>query len=644
VSLLARLLPARDAATETPAPGDGQQYVAPRGLTDGVWSVKGVWRRMATLLVDYHWYILAGAGVVAFILGCIGWWQFLPTVNPDHRPVNFSDVAYWSFKDFLMNAPAQPGLPVALDVARYLAPVVAGWAGLSALGLLFRDRVQQMRIPMMRGHVVICGLGNYVGVLFVRHLRDKRIRVVVVEKDATNPNIELCRSIGAPVIVGDAQRLKTLQAAGAQRASRVLAVADDDAVNTQIVATWRELPGRRSRPLGCLARIADPDFCGLLRIQEAQRGDPELSADFFNIDEIGARLLFAQFPIATQCEQPHILVAHLDPLGIWLVYHAARTWCENRGKKTVPLVVTVLDENPEERINALKSQHPELKTVCDFKMFRATAEDIRERLPDHHLDAATPHISRAYVTAYRDQQAFETGLRLHQELHKLDPTVPVVVALSRPHGVAGLLGDVKKAGALEHVEVFATMEQACTVDLVRGGSFEPIAEGIHQRWREEQIKEHKPAPLWNELDESRKESSRAQAGHIAVKLRMEGYAATPLRDWNATDFQFSRDEVERLGEAEHDRWNRERIADGWTLAPERNVARKETPYLLSWPQLVNDYPDIAEYDRIFVREIPKLLASVGLQVITTTTATRTPDSAQTASAPVQVAPDLARGR
>ena len=177
---------------------------------------------------------------------------------------------------------------------------------------------------------------------------------------------------------------------------------------------------------------------------------------------------------------------------------------------------------------------------------------------------------------------------------------------------------MKKSGALAHVEVFPTMEKACTVDLVRGGSFEPVAEEIHEQWRKEQIKERKPAPLWDELDESRRESSRAQARDIATKLRMTGYAVTPLRDFNADSFRFSDDEVEVLAEAEHARWNRERSADGWKLAPVKNVDRKETPYLVSWPDLLRDYPDIAEYDRVFVREIPKLLASVGLQVISTT--------------------------
>ncbi|MGO9252243.1 MAG: NAD-binding protein [Mycobacterium sp.] len=632
---------------------DAQRRGDPGGLTGGRWSFRSGGRWLVSLLADYQWWMLGGAGVAAFVLGCIGSWHFLPKAYPQTH-TNFIDAAYLSLKGFVINSTEVPGAPWQLDVSRYVAPVVTGWAGISALGLLFRDRVQQLKIPWMRGHVVICGLGEHVGIEFLRHLREARIRAVVVELNADNPGIGLCRSLGAPVIVGDAQRLKTLQAAGAHNARRVLAVTDADAVNTQIVATWRELPGRRSRQLGCLAKITDPEFCSMLRIQEAQRG--EGSVDFFNIDEISARLMLKQFPLVTDCAQPHILVAHLDPLGVWLVYHAARVWHEHRrevakrdvvGDKTAPLMVTVLDHKPEERIQALKSQHPELKNICDFKAFRPTAEDIRERLPGHHRDPATPHISGAYVTAYDDQQALETALRLHDQLHQLDPLVPVAVALSHSHGMAALLGDVKKAGALAHLEVFPAMERACTVELVWGGSFEPLAEDIHERWRTHQLKEHKPAPSWEGLDEPRKESSRAQARDIAAKLRSIHCAIAPLQNWNTTkDFTFTEEEVEKLAIDEHNRWWCERLADGWKLIPmpvgkdeaetkrllEDARRRKESPYLIGWDDLLDRYRDIAEYDRIFVRGIPEQLGAVGLQVIRTDTAAAVPAGEQVSTA------------
>ncbi len=560
-------------------------------------------RSFARTLADYRWYVVGAGGIAAFVLGCIGSWQFL------HHPAP-TDVAYLSLRLFFMETSAgdHTHVPVSLDIARFLAPIVAGYAGLIALVSLFRDRVQQMRIPLMRGHVVVCGLGD-VGSVFLRHLREANDRVVVIESDAANPNVELCHSLGVPVIVGDAQRERTLQAAGVQRANRLLAVCPKDAVNTEIVAVADQLAsGRSSGVLSCLARIGDPELCALLRIREAERAGAVSALDFFNTDEISARLLLDDFPIDTELDRPHILVGDLDVLGAWVVYHAARDWYERRGDTTTPLVVTVVDNEADHRVQSLLSHYPALERVCRFIPLPASVSRIH-RLRAHHADVAAPPLTRAYVTAYRDEQAVELALQLR---HELDADVPLVVGLARAQGVSRLFDGFGSAGSL-NIDVFPTLERTCTAELIRGGSYEAMARAIHRRWRAEQRASGKPAPSWSELDESRKESSRAQARDIGVKLRVIGCDIVPLRDWDASEFAFSDDEIEILAIAEHDRWMADRRADGWSLG-DKDIARKKTPYLVPFAELPDD---IAEYDRIFVREIPALLASAGLQVIRT---------------------------
>jgi hypothetical protein len=191
-------------------------------------------------------------------------------------------------------------------------------------------------------------------------------------------------------------------------------------------------------------------------------------------------------------------------------------------------------------------------------------------------------------------------------------------------------------GSLVNIDVFSTMERTCTAELVQGGSFELMAHAIHERWRDEQRDAGKPDPTWQNLDRSRKESSRAQARDIPVKLRMVGCVITPLRKWGAKDFEFSPAEVEMLAEEEHERWNREREADGWKLVVlpkvdspkeaerirEEAKARKESESLVPWEEMRHEHPDIAEWDRVFVRAIPAILASAGMQVVRTTELTQ----------------------
>lgn len=559
-------------------------------------------RSMAHTLSDYRWVLLGVAGAVAAVLGWIGFRDYL--THP-----SAGDLVFNTFKLFLFSAPTGPGLPIALDVARLLAPLVAGYATLSALARLFSDRIQQMRIPMMRNHVVVCGLG-FSGSVFLRKLRDADVRVVVIEIDPANPLIELCRSLRIPVVVGDAQLERTLRGAGVHRASRLLAVCPNDAVNAEIIAVARRLAVSRPRvELRCLARISDPDLCALLRVQEANLpANSTSSLDYFNTDELSARLWLDEFPVADGQGAPHIVVDRLDALGRWLVLHAAWSWYAERGD-SAPLWISVVDDDAEARVRGLIQQCPDLEQVCRFRTSSQASHDVRRMLTGAGADGA-PAFTRAYVSAYRDEEAIESALALGQELTHVTEDVPLVVALSRSYGVARLIEDGSSAGELHNVDVFRALDRTCTIELVQGGSYERIAEAIHRRWRGLQIAEGKPAPAWRELDDSRRDSNRAQARDIVAKLHRIGCTIGPLRDWGAAQFEFTKDEVEELAVAEHDRWVAERIASGWRPGP-KNVEQRITPYLVPFDELP---ADIADYDRSAVLGIPGALASAGLQI------------------------------
>ena len=54
-----------------------------------------------------------------------------------------------------------------------------------------------------------------------------------------------------------------------------------------------------------------------------------------------------------------------------------------------------------------------------------------------------------------------------------------------------------------------------------------------------------------------------------------------------------------------------RTAAGWTYAPRKDVEGRQSPYLVDW----DDLPDRArEWNRSATRDIPGLLASVGLAI------------------------------
>jgi uncharacterized membrane protein len=114
---------------------------------------------------------------------------------------------------------------------------------------------------------------------------------------------------------------------------------------------------------------------------------------------------------------------------------------------------------------------------------------------------------------------------------------------------------------------------------------------------------------WDELPEEFKESNRAQARQIGEKLAAIGCLMVPVFD-PTLDFAFDDGELQLLARLEHDRWMKERTAQGFEPGPARSGRMR--PDLVPWERL----SDEARARNIqAVRRIPEMLARVGFQVL-----------------------------
>jgi hypothetical protein len=116
---------------------------------------------------------------------------------------------------------------------------------------------------------------------------------------------------------------------------------------------------------------------------------------------------------------------------------------------------------------------------------------------------------------------------------------------------------------------------------------------------------------WPRLPESLRRSNRDQALDIEPKLAAIGCAVTPSPTATAVT-ELSEAEVEVLARVEHDRWIRQRLADGWSPGPDRDHAARRTPYLVPWAELSEA---VRELDRDAVRAIPNVLAEAGFTIV-----------------------------
>ena len=140
---------------------------------------------------------------------------------------------------------------------------------------------------------------------------------------------------------------------------------------------------------------------------------------------------------------------------------------------------------------------------------------------------------------------------------------------------------------------------------------EAVARYFHNDYRRRQRQRKSfgdPAlARWEELPPALRASNLAQADDIPNKLALIGKRLARGGDL----LGLSPEQVERLAEVEHGRWNFERLAAGWRAGP-RQVGRSTSPDLIPWTELPHD---VREYDREAVRNIAPALADAGWGVV-----------------------------
>lgn len=142
---------------------------------------------------------------------------------------------------------------------------------------------------------------------------------------------------------------------------------------------------------------------------------------------------------------------------------------------------------------------------------------------------------------------------------------------------------------------------------------EALARQIHEDYNRVQLERHPEKPLeyptWESLPDTLKQSNLRQAQTIGEKLRRINCCVDSAD--KGTPYTLTEADVEYLARYEHDLWVAERRESGWQYGAVKDAARKITPYLVPYEALSEE---IKELDRDTIRNIPHLLARVGLAV------------------------------
>lgn len=112
------------------------------------------------------------------------------------------------------------------------------------------------RIPGLRGHVVLVGLGA-VGMHVLEGLLERGREVVVVERTESNSYVAQARSHGVPVVLGDATRSQTLDSVNLSSAAAVAILTSDDLTNIETGLAVRDRLEERWSTVPVVLRVFD---------------------------------------------------------------------------------------------------------------------------------------------------------------------------------------------------------------------------------------------------------------------------------------------------------------------------------------------------------------------------------------------------
>jgi len=577
------------------------------------WSkhVRHKWR-------DCQWYVVGVLWLVAFWLGFAGLVKYFAAQGQTR---SLLDILYLTLQLFSMRCSAVTPFGWELEVARFLAPAVAGYTALRALAVVFCYRLQSLRVRFIRNHTIVCGLGR-TGLLLARGFLERGEKVVIIEQEEGNDYIEPCREGGAIVLVGSATDPEMLRRAAVHRALHVISVCADDSTNAEVAVRVRDMAGRdRGWTLTCCVHVVDPRLYSLLRERElVLELDRPYRLEFLNIFDRGAQLLLDQYPsMAAKTEancRPHVVVVGLGRMGESVVLHLARSWWSQRNQGGEQPRITVIDLDAQRKVESLCLRYPQLEKACELD---AGQMDIRwpEFQQASFLFNADGRcdVTAVYVCLDDDSLGLRAGLTLLQRMR--GHHIPIVVRLERETGLATLLPEAEQS-AFQDLHAFGLLDRTCQPELILGGTHEILAHAIHEDYVQRQSElghtlERNPSLVpWDELPDELKESNRKQADHICVKLQAIGYGVAPLTDWDAEQLHFSTEEIELMAQMEHQRFVEERLCAGWTYAAgAKDMERKTSPILVPWNELTESEK---EEDRDAVRGLPRFLARAGLQV------------------------------
>lgn len=596
--------------------------------------VRSIWRdRGAPVWKQFRPIAIVGLAATVLVLGTIGFQEY----QRIHHGTSYSvlDALYRSLQLFGFGGNLDPPVPVTLQIARLLGPVLAGYALIRGILVLSRDQIQLMWFRLfLSNHVIVVGLGT-AGFRIATAFHVQGYRVVAIERDASSTAIRGCRERGIAVVVGDAADKNILRTIRIDRASCLVVTCGDDRRNIDVAAAASD--AARDRQRGVLTALVHLDDFGLLGMMKAQSLTSVSNSSFrlalFNVYDTAAAVLFETHPpIPARATNgvSRVFVFGFDGVAPTLVLSALQRWQSSERDPDARLVITLVGPDAENQRRDLLRREPEAASVPMVALDAWNISFDSAEFQHESLMGATA----LYVCLENETEALAIALKVAGRSDIGDTRVVAVL----PDDSTGVATALKGQGPLlERIVPFGIFTRAFEPEAFAHTTNESLARASHETHRDAQraegVTEAEDPSLvsWEELPEALRESNRLFADSIPAKLGEIGCVVepAPLADYRNPPTELSDEHVELLAPMEHDRWSEDmqRHLGYRTTTGEKDARRRLHPLIgVPFDELPKENQD---KDREKVRSISRILARAGFRIVPSTGARESASSTDT---------------
>jgi len=449
-------------------------------------------------------------------------------------------------KDYILISSKPEESHWAVTAATWLAKMILAYAVIRGVAVLFGRRLRQWWFEKMSnttGHTVVCGLGRR-GSVLANKLLDRGTKVVVVEMDEKNPELEPLARKGVHIVTGNALDEFVLQQARADHAGRVISLLPDDEKNAAVASEVDRMghaeiiAGVESYALRSIFRKIPRVRLVAFQARAARRILHDLACQTSTNPEIRKR-------------GASLLIQASNPLRDELI-RAAAVFLQISGD-TVPTLI--LPNTTDKDRRNFEARYPDAFRILNLKWHDGPIDEMVGQGGLERPDLAIFSLDND-ITSLDAAEQFRVRIGT-----KSCSKETIVTCIS---DTGELLKLAKENGEFA---VYNQFELSLGDSDPLDDSAEKAAQTLHEAYCQENPGQ---LPPWRELPEMVKDSNRLAASHNSVKRAI----------WKSCREESDDALIDHLARCEHLRWMGEKIMDGWRWSGSPDKTSRDNSRLL----------------------------------------------------------------